>query len=63
MKLSRGNRVYTQETRTLYMKKLFAIMVGIAVVALIQSCSGGQKQCAAYTKHDTGNQPTYHEVQ
>gem|GEM_PF-2947092 len=55
--------VYFLETRTLYMKKLFAIVVGIAIAALIQSCSGGQKQCAAYTKHNTGNQPSYHEVQ
>ncbi|MEM9051567.1 MAG: hypothetical protein AAGC47_05900 [Bacteroidota bacterium] len=45
------------------MKKLFALLVGIAVIALIQSCSGGQKQCAAYTKHQPANQPTYHDVQ
>ncbi|MCZ4407520.1 hypothetical protein O3Q51_01770 [Cryomorphaceae bacterium 1068] len=45
------------------MKKLFSIVIGIAVVALIQSCSSGQKKCAAYTKHDTSNQPSYHEVQ
>jgi len=45
------------------MKRLFTILVGMAIVALIQSCSGGQKKCAAYTKHHTDNRPTYQEVQ
>jgi hypothetical protein len=45
------------------MKKIFALLVAVAVIAMIQSCSTSQKHCAAYTKHETGKQPSYHEVQ
>lgn len=45
------------------MKKILAIAFIVVVAALIQSCSSSQKHCAAYTKHDTGDRPGYHEVQ
>jgi len=45
------------------MKKILAIAFVLVVAAFVQSCSSSQKHCAAYTKHDAGDRPTYKEVQ
>ena len=45
------------------MKKFIMVLVGAAAIALLQSCAGSQKHCAAYAKHEAGNQPSYHQTQ
>ncbi len=54
---------YTEKNfETTIMKRILFIAIVAFAALSMTACTGSQKHCAAYTKHDTGNRPDYKDV-